>query len=94
MSHNGVRNWPPVWHWVSGLENKHPKGEVGILQEVKPSSVGDDSCFIIMEYEGSTYLGCLSLDDISFCAQICNLLRHNLRREIRYIGGLELDHAF
>src|SRR5213593_1335425 len=29
MSRRGARNWPPVWTWIGGGENKRPKGEVG-----------------------------------------------------------------
>ena len=34
VSRHGVCNWPPVWAWTSGLENKRPRGEVGILKAV------------------------------------------------------------
>jgi hypothetical protein len=32
MSRYGVPNWPPVWTWVDGLENKSPTDKVGILK--------------------------------------------------------------
>lgn len=92
MTHKGLPNWPPAWTWVSGDGNKQPKGEVGVLQELTPSAVGiGDRCFLIIEYQGSAYMGCLVFDDRSFCSRIFNLLQRNLRREIAYISGLDLD---
>src|SRR5262249_30703116 len=34
MSYRGIRNWPPAWTWIDGREDKHPKGEIGILRTV------------------------------------------------------------
>lgn len=34
MSYVGYPNWPPLWAWIEGKENKKPVGEVGILKEV------------------------------------------------------------
>jgi hypothetical protein len=35
MSYKGVSSWPPRWIWLDGPEDKHPKGEVGILGFVR-----------------------------------------------------------
>jgi hypothetical protein len=60
MSRYGVPNWPPVWTWVDGLENTLPKGEVGILKWVGLSGIEPiDRCYLYMNHEGSSYLGCL-----------------------------------
>ena len=37
--YHGVPSWPPIWTWASGLENKRPKGEIGILRKVELSNV-------------------------------------------------------
>ena len=32
MFRRGVRNWPPVWTWINGQEDKRPRGEIGTLK--------------------------------------------------------------
>jgi len=60
MSRYGVPNWPPVWTWMSGGDNKHPRGEVGILRRVEISKVlPANRCFLYIDYEDSSYIGCL-----------------------------------
>ena len=56
MSRYGVPNWPPVWTWIGGAEDKLPKGEVGILMwavltGIKPP----DKCYLVIDHDGSTY---------------------------------------
>jgi len=54
MTYNSTRTWPPPWLWSSGTDNIDPKGEVGILRDVIPSSVEPcDRCFLIMEHRGA-----------------------------------------
>jgi hypothetical protein len=58
MSRYGVRNWPPVWTWVDGSEDKSPKGEVGILIWASLTGVQPpDKCYLLMNHEGSSYMG-------------------------------------
>lgn len=71
MSRNGVRNWPPVWMWIDGQQVGRPQGEIGILTKVTQSNVQPaDRCFLHIDHEGSTYVGCLLFDDDAFCSQI------------------------
>ena len=94
MSRRGIRNWPPVWTWIGGEENKHPKAEVGVLSDVKLSTIEPrDRCFLVMEYKGSSYMGSLLFDDSSFCDGIFTLLRTQVHRSIEYIGGLDLSYT-
>ena len=94
MSRRGIRNWPPVWTWIGGEENKRPKGEVGVLSDVKLSTIEPcDRCFLTIEYEGSGYMGSLLFDDSSFCDGIFTLLRTQVHRSIEYIGGLDLSYT-
>jgi hypothetical protein len=55
MSYHGVSSWPPVWTWTGGLANKDPEGEIGI----QPT----DRCYLYIEHEGASYVGCLLFDD-------------------------------
>jgi hypothetical protein len=71
MSYRGVPSWPPTWLWRSGNETTNPKGEVGILRDVIPSSIEPyDRCFLVMEHHGAEYIGALLLSDTAFCREI------------------------
>jgi CheY-like chemotaxis protein len=80
MSRYGVPNWPPVWTWVNGPkvdgpENKFLKGEVGILRWVGlTGNQPPDRCYLLIDHEGSSYMGCLLFDDYEFCRYLAKLL--------------------
>jgi hypothetical protein len=92
MSYHGLQSWPPVWTWVGGSDNQHPRGEVGVLKEIKLSQINPaDRIFLYMEYNTASYLGCLLIDHHSFCSQIARLLEDSCGRPIREIGDLDLS---
>jgi hypothetical protein len=94
MSRYHVPNWPPVWTWVDGEQNKFPRGEVGILKWVGLSGIQpSDRCYLYIEHEESTYLGCLLFDDHPFCRYVAKLLESNCNRSIAEIGSLDLSHT-
>jgi hypothetical protein len=94
MSYRKLPSWPPCWVWISGNENGNPNGEVGILKQVR--MVNGHSivhrCFLWMEYEGGTYMGCLLIDNLPFCEQVSKLLEKNVGRSVKEIGRLDLSH--
>jgi hypothetical protein len=93
MSRYGVANWPPVWTWVDGV-NKFAKGEVGILRWVALSGIQPpDRCYLYIDHDGSTYLGCLLFDDYAFCLYLAKLLERYCNRPISDIGSLDLSHT-
>ena len=68
MQYHGLCSWPPVWTSIDGPENKHPRGEIGILRQVVPSKISPAKrCYLYIEYERSEYIGCLLFDDSRFC---------------------------
>jgi hypothetical protein len=70
------------------------KGEVEVLEEVVLSNIRPlDRCFLYIEQQGSTYLGCLLIDDEIFCSQIANLLKCYYNHLIAEIGSLDLSHT-
>jgi hypothetical protein len=69
MSYKGVPSWPPRWIWLEGPEDKHPKGEVGILRTVLLSKDRVNRCFLLIFHEESSYMGCLLFDDFRLCRQ-------------------------
>jgi hypothetical protein len=94
MSRYRVRNWPPVWTWVDGQENKFPRGEVGVLKWVGLSGIQPpDRCYLYIEHEGSTYLGCLLFDDPAFCCYVAKLLDSYRNHPIAEVGNLDLSHT-
>jgi hypothetical protein len=95
MSRHGVPNWPPVWTWTDGREDKRPRGEIGILKAVFLSNVKPaDRCFLYIDHEGSLYLGGLLFDDYAFCQRIAALLQFCCNRSIAEIGSMDLSSSF
>ena len=91
LNHSGIPSWPPVWTWVSGADNERPEGEIGILRDVVPSNIEPaDRCFIHVEIDEASYMGCLLIDDTAFCRQVVDLLLANRNRPISEIGSLDL----
>jgi len=94
MSRFGVPNWPPVWVWVDGPENKFPRGEIGILKWVGLTGIEPtDRCYLDIDYEGSRYLGCLLFDDHAFCRYLAKLLDSYCNCSITEIGSLDLSQS-
>ena len=94
MRYRGLASWPPAWTWIGGGENKRPRGEIGILRKVNLSIISPaDRCFLYIDHHGSSYVGCLLIDDHGFCHQIVTLLQEHLDRPIAEIASLDLSHT-
>jgi hypothetical protein len=95
MSYRGLPNWPPVWICKDDVLNKkQQRGEVGVLKTVTGCGTQPlNSCFLHIEHEGLSYIGCLLFDDLAFCGQLVKLLRGNLNRPIAEIGSIDLAHT-
>ena len=92
LNHRGVPSWPPVWTRVAGLDNKHPIGEIGTLMDVHRSNIQPaDRCFIYMNFDGASYIGCLFIDNTAFCRKIVELLLANRNKSIADVGSLDLS---
>jgi hypothetical protein len=92
MSRHGVPSWPPVWNWVDGVENKFPRGEVGILIWVSLTGIQPlDRCYLLMNYEDSSYMGRLLFDNDKFCRYVAQFLEKYCNRPIAEIGSLDLS---
>jgi hypothetical protein len=92
ISYNGIHSWPPVWTFTDGPENKRPTGEIGILKAVELSSIQPaDRCFLHIDHEGSSYVGCLLFDDPVFCRHIAELLQGYCGRSMAEIGSIECE---
>jgi hypothetical protein len=89
----GISNWPPIWVWTGGKKNELPRGEVGVLVEVRPSLLDIKRLFLIIQYNDSEYMDCLSFDDAAFCREIYVLLKSLYRHSISAIGELDIGPA-
>jgi hypothetical protein len=96
MSYQGVPSWPPNWIWTAGLQDKRPKGEIGVFRRVLQSNIQPSNrCFLFIDHEESSYIGGLMVDDPGFCAQVVSFLQaHCYNRPIAEIGGLDFVHTF
>jgi hypothetical protein len=95
VSQGTVSSWPPTWRWVAGSDDQHPQGEIGILKAVSRSDIGPTSsrCFLYIDHEGSSYIGCLICGDHAFCNQLVKVLEANRNKTIADIGSLDLTFA-
>jgi len=94
MSYQSIRNWPPLWIWTGGTQNKQAEGEVGILKSVV--LVGTEpfnKCYLIIEHDGEQYVGCLLFGNSSFCRQVYRVLDDNCGVSLQHIGGIEVNYS-
>ena len=92
FSYHGMHSWPPVWTWMGGGDNRRPRGEVGILKRVEKSHVlPANRCFLHIDYEDSSYIGCLLCCDEGFCKSIVRVFEVNLNKTIADIGSLDIS---
>jgi hypothetical protein len=91
MSHRGARSWPPVWLQISGSRDKKVHGEVGILTNVTLSRIEPArTCYLLIDFESQSYMGCLMIDDTALCRQVHDFLQQHIGRSIREIGDFDL----
>ena len=91
MRYHGVPSWPPDWVWTGGLDDKRPKGEIGVFRRLVESNVQPSNrCFLFIDYEESSYIGGLTVDDHGFCTQLVRFLQQHYNRAISEIGDLDL----
>ena len=89
MSYKGFRTWPPVWTREFGPET-YPAGEVGILEDVR-RSVLDNQCYLVIQYNGSHYVGFIQCDDPGFFEKIYRCFARGRGQPIHEIGELDVD---
>jgi|GEM_PF-1094815 len=90
MLHRGRRNWPPAWIWTGIGYNEQPRGEVGSLYDVQIFKV-DNRVVLLMVLHDVAYIGCLRFDDAAAYQRIGAILRAQIGRPIKAIGGLDLS---
>jgi hypothetical protein len=94
LTYRGVRSWPPIWHCLGDGLDRHPKGEVGILREVKvPLLTPFNRCFLVIEYKTNSYMGCIFTNDVVFSTGLGSFLQSHCGESIEQIGSLDMDHT-
>jgi hypothetical protein len=91
MKHQRVTTWPPVWVWIGGTKDKKPKGEVGLLQDVRRYEADANRCFLVIEHEQELYSGCIHLGNSLLCEKIYELLSHEIGQSIANVGAMDID---
>jgi hypothetical protein len=89
-----VSAWPPRWGtpfrdgdtWNSG-----PKPGEGVLEAVMRHEDNETLLRLTMRFDAREYTGILTWDGLPPAAVLESLLRANIGREIRGIGGLDVD---
>jgi hypothetical protein len=92
VSYGGYRSWPPVWTPASAAAQTIPnlRGEVGVLTELRYYQERQGRIiYLLNDYNGEMYVGCLIIDDILFCEQLAERLRGECGKTIDAIGSLE-----
>jgi hypothetical protein len=90
LKYQSVQNWPPVWTRGTKPIVKTVKGEVGVLKEVQCDSGTSNKCFLVIDYQFQSYMGCITCPTRSFCTQLTHFLRGHIGRSIKDIGDLRV----
>jgi hypothetical protein len=94
MTYQSNRNWPPLWVWTAGTQDKQAEGEVGTLKSVM--LVGTEpinKCYLIIEHDGEQYVGRLLFGDSSFCRRIYGVLEGHCGASLQHIGGIDVNYT-
>ena len=89
LCYRGFQSWPPVWTREFGPET-FPSGEVGILEDVH-RSVLKNQCYLVIQYNGSRYVGVLQCEDGEFFERVYQCLSQGRGKPIHEIGELDID---
>jgi hypothetical protein len=90
LKYQSVQNWPPVWTRGTEPIVKPVKGEVGVLKEVHYDSGTSNKCFLVIDYQFQSYIGCITWPTRSFGTQLTHFLRGHIGRSIKDIGDLRV----
>jgi hypothetical protein len=82
-------DWPPNWIRTEGEGNAKLIGEIGILASVVRSRFEPLTCYLMMEFQGSSYMGTLLFRERSLSGQVFELLQQHSGDSIQQIGNLE-----
>ena len=91
LNHRGLPSWPPVWvPFKSDDEKTILRGEIGTLKYTLSNALSG-KCYLLIDHENASYMGCLFCAEVAFCSQIAAALEDNRGRTIKEIGNLDLS---
>ena len=83
-------NWPPNWIRIEGEGSPNLTGEIGIFRSIALSRLEPLTiCYLMMDFQGCSYMGTLSFREGSLSRQVFELLQQHSGESIQQIGYLE-----
>ena len=83
----GHRNGSPFSNEVAPIA-----GEIGVLDDVRPSRLSERCFFVLIDLRGTKYIGALTFGDDAFCRKFIDFVRRQRGKPIAKIA--ELDVSF
>ena len=83
------KQWPPKWKPFFGTAPV--AGEVGVLDEVRPSRLYDRGCVFLIDLRGTKYIGALSFGDDAFYRRFIDFVQRQRGKPIAKIAELEIS---
>ena len=93
MRYHGLENWPPVWTRARKDVVKRVTGEVGVLEYVHFNPNASSKCYLVMDYQGETYVSTMVFESPVCCKIVGGFLNHHLKKTLKEIGDLDLSHT-
>jgi hypothetical protein len=93
LRYRGIPSWPPVWTQKRADTVRTLRGEVGTLQYVHARPDLSSQCFLVIDYEGESYVGCLLMENNGAARTLARIFTSNLKRSIKDIGDLEVSET-
>jgi hypothetical protein len=69
------------------------RAEAGTLKEIRTAEVLLDKFFLVIEYDGIRYIGCLAFDNRAFCWLMHKLLQDYVGYTVESIGNLDISYG-
>ena len=95
LSRKDLPSWPPVWIPRAKVQVPLPAslhGEIGFLTRIVRSDLVKHCIFLYIREKESEYIGCLTMEDVSFCQHLYELLKTRIGKSIKEIGGIDLSY--
>ena len=92
LTYQNRRSWPPAWLYCGGFDNTYPRGEVGILKNVFPTSINPfTQFFLVLEHADAVYMGTLFVSEEAFCLEMYAVLLRHRGKTLQEIGDVDLS---
>jgi hypothetical protein len=93
LTYHGLPSWPPIWTRTRAETARTVRGEVGTLQYVYASPDLSSKCFLVIDYQGQSYVGTLLMESHGAARTLARIFTSNLKRSIKDIGDLDMSET-